>query len=165
MGPFLRILGCFDWVCDPFIGITREQLLKQNTLAHILRLFLLLTATKLWITSSKHAGKISFPTQVVRKKGKKGQIQILRIIMYVLGYYTSHTGTKNLFWSKNPLDQKTPKKKKSIFFQKNLDFRVKDKKSFFLRKEVLHYVVWLSRMTHFFEIFFRCANGNVLFLP
>ena len=71
MGPFLRILGYFDWVCDPFIGITREQLLKQNTLAHILRLFLLLTATKLWITSSKHAGKISFPTQVVRKKGKK----------------------------------------------------------------------------------------------
>ena len=110
LGPFLRILGYFDWVCDPFIGITREQLLKQNTLAHILRLFLLLTATKLWITSSKHAGKISFPTQVVRKKGKKGQIQILRIIMYVLGYYTSHTGTKNQFWSKNPLDQKTPKK-------------------------------------------------------
>ena len=33
-----------------------------------LRLFLLLTATKLWITSSKHAGKISFPTQVRKKR-------------------------------------------------------------------------------------------------
>ena len=91
-----------------------------------LRLFLLLTATKLWITSSKHAGKISFPTQV-RKKRRNTDITYYYAcirLLHISHWDKNHFLIIKLLWIKESKNDKKIQEKPSI----HLNFRAKNVK-------------------------------------